>query len=71
MDYDVIIIGAGLGGLVCGALLARKGLRVAVFEKKARVGGCCTSFAQGLYVRPLRPIHRGVSGGGEGMEAAR
>jgi phytoene dehydrogenase-like protein len=44
MDYDVIIIGAGLGGLVCGTLLAQQGLRVVVFEKKARVGGCCTSF---------------------------
>jgi prolycopene isomerase len=44
MDYDVIIIGAGLGGLVCGQLLAHKGLRVAIFEKKAQVGGCCTSF---------------------------
>lgn len=46
MDYDVIVIGAGLGGLVCGALLASKGLRVAIFEKKARVGGCCTSFTR-------------------------
>ncbi len=46
MDYDVIIIGAGLGGLVCGALLAQKGLRVAIFEKKATVGGCCTSFTR-------------------------
>ncbi len=40
----MIIIGAGLGGLVCGQLLAHKGLRVVIFEKKARVGGCCTSF---------------------------
>jgi prolycopene isomerase len=46
MDYDVIIIGAGLGGMVCGTLLARTGLRVAVFEKKATVGGCCTSFTR-------------------------
>ena len=44
MDYDVIIIGAGLGGLVCGTLLAQKGLHVVIFEKKAKVGGCCTSF---------------------------
>jgi phytoene desaturase len=44
MDYDVIIIGAGLGGLVCGILLAKKGLRVVIFEKKTSVGGCCTSF---------------------------
>jgi phytoene desaturase len=46
MDYDVIIIGAGLGGLVCGAILAKKGFHVAIFEKKADVGGCCTSFVR-------------------------
>lgn len=46
MDYDVIIIGTGLGGLVCGALLAQRGLRVAIFEEKAKVGGCCTSFTR-------------------------
>jgi len=46
MDYDVIIIGAGLGGLVCGALLAQKGLRVVIFEKRSKVGGCCTSFTR-------------------------
>ena len=44
MNYDVVIVGAGLGGLVCGQFLARKGLRVVIFEKKAKVGGCCTSF---------------------------
>lgn len=31
---------------MCGALLARKGLRVVIFEKKAKVGGCCTSFTR-------------------------
>jgi len=46
MDYDVIIIGAGLGGLVCGVLLAQKGLRVVIFEKRTKVGGCCTSFTR-------------------------
>lgn len=46
MDYDATIIGGGLGGLVCGLLLARQGLRVAIFEKQGRVGGCCTSFGR-------------------------
>jgi phytoene desaturase len=46
MDYDVIIIGAGLGGLVCGTILAEKGFHVVIFEKKAAVGGCCTSFVR-------------------------
>ena len=46
MDYDVTIIGAGLGGLACGAFLASRGLQVAIFEKRAKAGGCCISFAR-------------------------
>ena len=38
-DYDVIIVGAGLGGLVCGALLARWGRRVLVIDKNKAPGG--------------------------------
>jgi prolycopene isomerase len=40
----VIIVGAGLGGLTCGCLLAQKGLKVLMIEKNQKVGGCCTSF---------------------------
>jgi phytoene desaturase len=43
-DADVIIIGAGVAGLTCGCLLARKGLKVLMIEKNEKVGGCCTSF---------------------------
>jgi 2-polyprenyl-6-methoxyphenol hydroxylase-like FAD-dependent oxidoreductase len=42
--YDVIVIGAGIGGLTCGALLAKKGLSVLVAEQYSRPGGYCTSF---------------------------
>ena len=42
--YDVIIIGAGMGGLTCGALLAKEGLRVLVAEQGSKPGGYCTSF---------------------------
>jgi phytoene dehydrogenase-like protein len=38
-EYDAIIVGAGLGGLVCGALLAKWGLKVAVLDKNSRPGG--------------------------------
>jgi phytoene dehydrogenase-like protein len=38
-EYDVIIVGAGLGGLVCGGLLAKWGLKVAVLDKNNRPGG--------------------------------
>jgi all-trans-retinol 13,14-reductase len=43
-DKDVIIIGAGMAGLTCGCLLAKKRLKVLIVEKNPKVGGCCTSF---------------------------
>lgn len=44
MKYDVIIIGAGLGGLVCGHILSQAGLRVHVLEQGRQTGGCIQSY---------------------------
>ncbi|MBN1416100.1 MAG: NAD(P)/FAD-dependent oxidoreductase [Bacteroidales bacterium] len=44
MKYDIIIIGAGLGGLTAGAKLAREGKKVLVIEQHDRPGGCATTF---------------------------
>ena len=38
-DWDVIIVGAGFGGLCSGALLAHGGKKVLVLEKDAVIGG--------------------------------
>ncbi|RWX51770.1 GMC oxidoreductase [Candidatus Electrothrix marina] len=43
-EYDAIIIGAGLGGLSCAALLARQGFKPLVIEKNRKPGGYATSF---------------------------
>ena len=42
--FDVIIIGAGLGGLTCGTYLAKRGKKVLVLEKNSRIGGYATSY---------------------------
>ncbi len=42
--YDVIIIGAGISGLVCGCYLAKAGMKVLVIEQHDKPGGYCTSF---------------------------
>lgn len=42
--YDVVIIGSGLGGLVCGAILAKEGKRVCILEKNEQIGGCLQTF---------------------------
>src|SRR3954465_5139640 len=39
MGYDVVIVGAGTAGLVCGAILAERGKRVAILEKHPYLGG--------------------------------
>ncbi len=41
--YDYTIIGAGHNGLVCAAYLAQTGKRVLVLEKRAVLGGACTT----------------------------
>ena len=48
-DFDVVIIGSGIAGITCGALLAKKGLRVAILEKHSQAGGCCQSFCRNEY----------------------
>ena len=45
--YDAVIIGGGLGGLECGAILSRHGLKVAVVERGSQLGGCLQSYKRG------------------------
>lgn len=45
--FDVIIIGSGLGGLVCANLLSKKGLKVLVLERQHQPGGCMQSYRRG------------------------
>lgn len=61
--YDVIIIGAGIGGLVCGCYLAKGGLKVLIVEKNPQPGGYCTSFRRKGFI--FDSAVRGLVGCGE------
>ena len=46
-EYDVIIVGSGIGGLTCGALLSKRGYKTLILEQDYQVGGYCSSFKRG------------------------
>ncbi|HET7002771.1 MAG TPA: NAD(P)/FAD-dependent oxidoreductase, partial [Puia sp.] len=48
--YDVIVIGAGIGGLTSAALLSKAGLSVCVLEKEPRVGGYLAGFRRKHFI---------------------
>jgi phytoene dehydrogenase-like protein len=49
-SYDCVIIGAGIGGLLCANLLARSGLQVLLVEQHYMAGGYCSTFKRKGFV---------------------
>lgn len=45
-EFDIIVIGSGLGGLVCANILSREGLSVLVLEKNQQFGGNLQTFSR-------------------------
>ena len=45
-EYDVVIVGSGLGGLVCSIILAKEGYSVCVLEKNNQFGGNLQTFVR-------------------------
>src|SRR3972149_9925185 len=68
--YDVVVIGAGMGGLTCGTLLARQGKSVLVCEQHINPGGCVCGFQRKGFT--FDAIHFLISqcGPGETLTAA-
>lgn len=46
-QFDALVIGSGLGGLIAGALYARTGHHVLVLERNAHFGGAATVYRHG------------------------
>ncbi|MHA1238407.1 MAG: FAD-dependent oxidoreductase [Candidatus Odinarchaeia archaeon] len=49
-EYNVIIVGSGIGGLTCGALLSKRGYKILVLEQHYQIGGFCSSFKRKNFV---------------------
>lgn len=60
-ENRVVIVGAGIGGLTCAALLAHGGFKVTVFEKNSYIGGACSSYQKNGYTFD-RGVHMFTSG---------
>ena len=59
---DVVVIGSGVGGLCCAALLAKYGYRVTVCESHSIPGGAAHSFERDGYIFDSGPsLYSGLS----------
>ena len=64
-QFDVVIVGAGVGGLTCGALLARQGANVLIAERHSRPGGFVTSYVRKGYDFQVPHLMGGCGPGGD------
>ena len=46
IKFDIVIIGSGLGGLLCGNILSREGYNVCILEKNNKLGGSLQTFGR-------------------------
>jgi phytoene desaturase len=46
-ERSVTVVGGGVAGLAAGVLLARRGVRVRLFEAADKTGGCCANTVEG------------------------
>ncbi len=60
--YDVIVLGGGIAGLICGTFLAKNGKKVLIMERHGIPGGYCTSFKRKGFIFDAAVHHIGGCG---------
>ncbi|TAA71695.1 phytoene desaturase family protein [Planococcus salinarum] len=65
MPQNVLVIGAGIGGLTAAALLAKNGDRVTLLEASSELGGCAGKFKRHKFLFPAgATLGMGLESGG-------
>lgn len=65
--YDIIIIGSGMGGLICADVLSREGYTVCVLEKNRQIGGSLQTYARDRVVFDSGVHYIGALGKGQNL----
>lgn len=65
--YDFVVIGSGLGGLLCSYLLAERGYSVCILEKNVQFGGCLQIFSREKSIFDTGVHYIGELGPGENL----
>ena len=68
-EYDIVIIGSGLGGLVCGTILGMHGYRVCIVEKNRQIGGCLQTFSRDKAIIDTGVHYIGGLGAGQNLHS--
>ena len=55
MEYEVVVIGAGIGGLTAAAVLSKRGVNVCLLERQSYAGGCAAVVEHAGY--QFEPTH--------------
>lgn len=66
-EYDVVIIGSGLGGLLCANILTEEGYKVCVLEKNQQIGGNLQTFVRDRVIFDTGVHYLGGLGEGENL----
>lgn len=45
-EFDIVVIGSGMGGLVCADILGREGYKVCILEKNKQAGGSLQTYVR-------------------------
>lgn len=65
MQRNILVIGAGIGGLTAAALLAKNGDRVTLLEASSELGGCAGKFKRHKFLFPAgATLGMGLENGG-------